>query len=399
MRVSTLQIYNQSLASMQSQQARVQSTELQISSGLRIMKPSDDPSGAVKVINLSANINAIEQYSRNVSAAEASLGFEESVISSVNTNLQRIRELVIQGNNSTNPDYAKASIALEINERLDELVSLANTRNAAGEYIFAGFKVDSPPFTESNGVIAYQGDAGERQVQISEASKITVRDSGKAVFQDILSGNGSIEVLASASNTGNAVIGQFGSTGGFIPDNYTVTFSQLNPSDPVTYAVTDGTGGTIATGTYQEGSINFAGAQFVLSGTPADNDTITLNPSKNRDLFTTINDIAEALSRPAPEDKDRARFHNDMAEGLVNLDQALDNMNRIRAGIGARLNHVETLDSINQDLKLQLETVLSDTQDLDYAEAISRFNLQLNSLQAAQQAFVKATSLSLFQYI
>jgi flagellar hook-associated protein 3 FlgL len=88
-----------------------------------------------------------------------------------------------------------------------------------------------------------------------------------------------------------------------------------------------------------------------------------------------------------------------MGEGLSNLDQAMTNINNTRGNIGARLNNVDTLKEINQDFKLQLETVLSDTQDLDYAEAISRFNLQLTSLQAAQQAFVKTSGLSLFQYI
>lgn len=400
MRVSTLQIYKQGIATMQNQQVKLQQAELRIASGLRIMKPSDDPSGAVKVLDLSANIAVIDQFARNVSVAESALAFEETVVASVNNSLQRIRELVVQGNNSTNPDSAKQSISQEIKQRLEELLALANTRDAAGEYIFAGYKVSSPPFVDVAGSIAYQGDQGQRLVQIGEGSQVAVRDSGQAVFQQIPSGDGNIQVLAAANNTGSAVIGTFGLTGTFTPDNYTVTFNQAGPADPIIYTVTDGAGATVVSSTYSEGSsISFAGAQFVLSGIPADGDVVSLTGSKHSDLFATVKKIADALARPAPGVAETTRFHNDMAEGLANLDQAITNITSIRAGIGARLNNIETLDSINQDFKLQLQTVLSQTQDLDYADAIARFNLQLNSLQAAQQAFARVTSLSLFQFI
>ena len=400
MRVSTLQIYKQGIISMQNQQAKLQHAQLQIASGLRILKPSDDPSGAVKVLNFSANIAAMNQFSRNVSAAEAALAFEENVVSSVNTTLQRIRELVVQGNNATNPDNAKNSIAQEIFQRLDELIALANTRGADGEYIFAGYKVGAPPFVDIAGTVTYQGDQGQRLVQIGQGSQVAVRDSGEAVFQRIPSGDGNIQVQAGASNTGTAVVGIFGQSGNFTPDTYTVTFSSPTATDPVDYIVTNAAGSTVATGSYSEGdSISFAGAHFALSGIPAEGDVIILAPSQNRDLFATVKSIADALARPAPGAADRARFHNDMAQGLANLDQALIHVTSIRSGIGARLNNIETIDSINLDFKLQLETVLSDTRYLDYAEAITRFNLQLTALQAAQQAFIKTTGLSLFQYI
>ena len=399
MRISTSQMYSQTLSTMLDQQASLQKSELQIASGLRIMKPSDDPSGAVKVLDLQTNIDVIDQFSRNVSVATSSLAFEEGAIENVNTSLQRIRELVVQGNNSSNSDSDKDSIAQEIYERLDELVSIANTRDAGGEYIFSGYKVGSPPFVDNGGTITYQGDDGQRMIQIGEGSQIVVRDSGRAVFQEIPSGDGTIQVQASKTNTGTAVLGSFGSDGSFVPDTYTVNFSQLSPTDPVTYTVLDSDSATVDSGTYTEGDISFSGVHFALTGMPADGDSISVSPSRNTDLFTTVKNIADALARPAPDNASKAQFHNDMAEGLASLDQALTKTTSIRSGIGARLNNIESINEVNLDFKLQLETILSDTQDLDYAEAISKFNLQLTSLQAAQQAFVKTSGLSLFQYI
>jgi flagellar hook-associated protein 3 FlgL len=102
-----------------------------------------------------------------------------------------------------------------------------------------------------------------------------------------------------------------------------------------------------------------------------------------------------AVKSPA----DSAKVQNAMGQGLANLDQALQSVNNQRARIGARLNAIDGTDNINQDFRLQLEAVLSDTRDLDYAEAISRFNQQLTSLQVAQQAFAKTSELSIFRFL
>lgn len=400
MRVSTLQVYRQGVDAMQKQQSAVQRAEMQIASGLRIMKPSDDPSGAVKVLDLSSSIAVIDQFTRNVGVAESALALEETVVASVNTNLQRIRELVVQGNNATNSDLSRQNISQEIYQRLDELIALGNTKNASGDYIFGGFKVDSPPFVSTGGAVTYQGDEGQRFIQVSEGTQVAAGDSGDAVFQKIATGDGNIQVKASPANTGTVIVGSFGLSGNFIPDQYTVTFEQAIATDPVTYTVTDSSNNTVTTGTYEDGaSIAFAGAQFAVSGTPDDGDTVALEPSRAQDIFTTVKNIADALATATPLDADKANFHNVMAQGLANLDQGFSNLVAVRAGIGARLNNIETMEGVNQDFKVQLQTVLSDTQDLDYAEAISRFNLQLTSLKAAQQAFVKTTGLSLFQYI
>ena len=101
----------------------------------------------------------------------------------------------------------------------------------------------------------------------------------------------------------------------------------------------------------------------------------------------------------APDSASAARFHNAMNSGLAALDQGMEKISSVRAGIGARLNNLETFNEVNEDFKLQLQTTLSDTQDLDFAEAISRFNLQLTSLQAAQEAYIRTTGLTLFQYL
>ncbi|MEZ5490705.1 MAG: flagellar hook-associated protein FlgL [Gammaproteobacteria bacterium] len=400
MRISTLQLYQQGLSALQDQQAKLQRTELQLASGLRFNKPSEDPAAAVKVLDLTARIDKIDQYFRNSTLAEASLAFEESVMGNLQNSLQRVRELVIQGNNDTNSDSDRASIAQELYQRLDELVALANTRDAQGEYIFGGFRVESPPFVETGTAVQYQGDQGQRMLQVGDGKQVAIRDSGQEVFQNIRGGDGVIQVEASAANTGTAVVGSFGLTTSFSADVYTVTFNQAVPTDPITYTVTDSASSVVSSGNYEAGaSIAFAGAQFNVTGTPADGDEIVVSPAQKRDIFSTVKALADALARPAPDPASAARFHNAMNSGLAALDQGMEKMSSIRAGIGARLNNLESFNEVNEDFKLQLQTTLSDTQDLDFAEAISRFNLQLTSLQAAQEAYIRTTGLTLFQYL
>jgi flagellar hook-associated protein 3 FlgL len=232
MRISTLQLHQQALHSMQRQQVQVQQSELQIASGLKFLKPSDDPVGAVKVLNINSNLGMVDQYSRNVAQATSTLSYQESVLVSVNDSLQRIRELTLQANNPTNHDSARRSIGQEIDENLKALKMLANTRDSAGEYIFGGFRVDQPPFIDTNGTMSYNGDQGQRMVQIGEGAQIAVRDPGDELFMNIRAGDGRVQVGAGPTNTGSAVVGQFGVAGTFIEGTYTVTFTQAGPGQP-----------------------------------------------------------------------------------------------------------------------------------------------------------------------
>lgn len=402
MRIATFQLHQQSLQSMQKQTAKIQKTELQIASGLKFLKPSDDPVGAVKVLNLNTNLGMVEQYGRNVAQAQSALAFQESVLVSVNDALQRVRELTVQANNPANHDSALRSIGQEIDEHLKQIKVLANTRDSAGEYIFGGFRVDQPPFIEDAGAMVYNGDQGQRLVQIGEGAQVAVRDPGDDIFMNIRGGDGRVQVLASGTNGGSMVVGQFGVAGNYTGGSYTVTFSAGASGQPMQYTATDDAvpPNVVNSGNYVNGgTLNVGGAQFTLTGTPQAGDTLTVQAAQHVDMFRIIEDIASSLQAGGSGAGAQARRQNAVSQGLANLDQALDGISNQRASVGNRLGHIETIDNLNQDFKLQLDTVLSSTQDLDYAEAISSFNLQLTSLQAAQQAYMKTSELSLFRYL
>jgi flagellar hook-associated protein 3 FlgL len=400
MRLSSVQIFQQGISGILEQQAKLNQTEQQVASGKKILTPSDDPAAAVQIMDINEDLELIDQYAKNANFAEGQLGLEESVLADVGNVLQNVRELVVQANNATQTPETRGSIATEIEARLDELQALANTRDANGEYLFAGFQSTTEPFVRQGNNFTYNGDDGQRFLQVGSSTQVGVRDSGFDVFMSIPSGNGTFDVEPSATNTGAAVVGTTSVAGSFIPDDYSVTFNQAMPSDPITYQVTDSTLAVIGSGTYVPGeTITFAGASLQIDGVPADGDSFDVTPSIKQDVFTSLQAIVDDLNNAGSSPAAVAAVNNGMGQALNNIDQALGHVLEVRADVGVRLNQVETQRSINESFTLQLEDTLSDIQDLDYAEAISRLNLQLTALQAAQQTYVKVQGLSLFNYL
>jgi flagellar hook-associated protein 3 FlgL len=354
-------------------------------------------------LNLNANMGEIEQYNRNLSVARSDLSYQENVLDSINDGLQRVRELTVQANNPTNHDSARVSIAKEIDQRMQEIISLANSRDANGEYMFSGTQSTTTPFVKSGDAFVYQGDQSIRKVQIGEGQSVVIRDSGADIFMKIPGGDGNVQIEPGAGNTGSVLVGQYAASNEFVGGAYSVEFELQGPEQEMHYVIRDSatpTPNVVADAPYVDGeTISFSGVNIALSGVPQPGDTLTIKPAANQNIFDIVGAISAALKMPGTDSTATAKIQNAMGRGLANLDQALQAVNNQRATLGARLNTIDATEDVNLDFKLQLETVLSDTQDLDYAEAISRFNQQLTSLQAAQQAFVKTSELSLFRFL
>jgi len=186
MRISTLQAFNNGVNGIQRNYANATRTQEQISTGNRILTPADDPVASVRLLQLEQQQNVLGQYNSNLTAAKNSLTQEEVSLNSVNTILQRVRELAVQAGNGALSAEDRKSIAAELGEREDELLSLMNTRNARGEYLFSGFQGKTQPFVRgADGSYSYQGDEGQRKLQIASSLNIPISDSGKSIFENV----------------------------------------------------------------------------------------------------------------------------------------------------------------------------------------------------------------------
>ena len=399
MRISSIEQFQQGIDSILNQQAKLNQTQLQLATGKKVLKPSDDPAVATQLLNLSSLKANNLQYDRNINTAMNELELQESVLASSGNVLQRVRELVIQANNATQSPQTREAIADEISNLANELLQLANTKSPSGEYIFAGYNSRTPAFAKSGADFVYQGDQGQRLLQVSEDTQLAVRDNGADVFQGMSTGDGRFLLETPASNTGDGLV-KMSSTIDAISDNYTITFIQANPGDPLLYSVSGEDVGAVATGTFAAGeAINFNGISIEIDGTLENGDSYQINRSVRQDVFQSVQAIANALLAGAETGAKSSKLANDLGQSISTMDQALEHLQSRRTIVGNRLQALDTRASENADGLVRLERQTSELNDLDFAEAVSRLNLQTTALQAAQQSYIKIQGLSLFNYL
>ncbi len=190
-RLSTHMIFERGINAILEQQSAVSESQLQIASGKRIVNPSDDPSGMTRILDYNRKIDTLDQYLKNADRVTTRLENEESAISSIENTLQRVRELTVQGSSDLLSQENRTAIATEIRELRDHILSQANTRDAQGEYIFAGYQTSTTPFEELvPGVVSYMGDLGSRQLQISADRWVEDGNNGHEVFMGIQTTSG-----------------------------------------------------------------------------------------------------------------------------------------------------------------------------------------------------------------
>ena len=399
MRISSSEQFRQGIDSILDQQAKLNRTQQQLATGKKILSPSDDPAAATQIIKLSALIANNEQFDRNVGTAKNELEQQESVLASSGNVLQRVRELAIQANNATQSNQSRETIGDELKNLVDEFLQLANTKNASGEYIFSGYNSRTPAFAKSGTGYVYQGDQGQRLLQVSEGTQLAVRDNGSDVFEGMRTGDGRFTLVSPATNAGGSLV-TMTSTSDAEQEDYVITFSQPDPDDDVIYSIIGSESGAVKTGIYEPGAaFNFQGITLEVEGAPANGDSYQVNRSERQSVFQTVRTISDSLINDINTPQQAAKLANDLGQSLSTLDQALEHLQSRRTIVGNRLQALDTRINENADQRLTLQSTISELQDIDFAEAVSRLNLQSTALQAAQQAYIKIQGLSLFNFI
>lgn len=202
MRISSLQIFDIANRNMSDLSGAITKTQEQISSGKRVLTPADDPVASTKILQLTEELSNVKQYSANINSARNSLSLTEASLNGVTDLIHRIQELAISaGNTATLSKNEYAAFASEVDSRLQELMNLVNTKNANGDYIFAGFKSRQQPFTgDALSGFRYNGDEGQQKIKVANNTFIPATDSGKSAFVDVPSSTNTINTYVSPSN-------------------------------------------------------------------------------------------------------------------------------------------------------------------------------------------------------
>lgn len=184
MRISTHTLFETGAAQIGDLQSSLVRAQQQIATGRRILTPSDDPVGAARALEVTQTQSLNAQYGVNRQHAKSSLGSLEGTLSSVTALLQDVKTTVIAAGNGALGDTERGFMATELLGRFEQLLGLANTRDAVGNYLFAGFQVTAPAYTkDASNVVTFDGDAGQKLVQVDATRQMSVTSPGSTVFQ------------------------------------------------------------------------------------------------------------------------------------------------------------------------------------------------------------------------
>lgn len=200
-------LFDKGVASIQQQTADWIKTQQQVSSGRRILSPSDDPVASARVLEVSQSQSLNKQFDVNTDTATSKMGIEENILNSIGNLIQNSQTTAVYAGNATLTNSDRASLAMDLRSSYQELLGLANSTDGNGQYMFSGYKGDTRPFGEAApGVVVYSGDEGQRLIQISPSRQIPVSDSGSSVFQQIKNGNGTFVSKAATTNAGAGIV-------------------------------------------------------------------------------------------------------------------------------------------------------------------------------------------------
>lgn len=416
MRISTFQLYQRGLDGILDVHADVGKTQEQIARGTRVLTPADDPVAAVQMMRLDREMAILTQYKDNTSIAENKLSIEETTLQGVEDVVMRLRDISLLASNPALSADNRGAMAIEVRERLSQVKALMNSKDSSGEYIFGGFQGGLEPFVDRpGGGYLFQGDEGQRKIDISNNNSIAVSDSGKELFVDLKSQSNTFSTSGSSSNavplasiTAGRVMDQavFDNVFG---EDYVIEFNaetDIVPNGPNFSIVRklDGqpvTNPAMALVPYAAGTpIRFNGIEATINGSPQTGDQFQIESSSNQSLLTTIERLAVSLEtdNPTTTGVDGA-LEITLGDTLNNLDTVQNKVLEVRAKIGARLNINEATFDQHEVSEIEATRLLSEVKDLDFAEAISRLEFQSFVLEAAQRSFSRISSLSLFNFL
>jgi flagellar hook-associated protein 3 FlgL len=187
MRIATQQQFINAVNNMQRSQSEMARLQEQASSGKRIQRPSDDPVASAQIVKLERELAQFEKFELNIDVTQRRLELQETILTDINTAVDRMRELTLKASSTgTLNDSDRKAIATEIRQMSDYAASLMNTKDSQGEYIFAGSKGFTQPYQQTgDGRYTYEGDGGQRSIQVSSELYLPSNDPGEYLFEAV----------------------------------------------------------------------------------------------------------------------------------------------------------------------------------------------------------------------
>ncbi len=336
MRVATNLIYNRMTKTFQDNYGKLFDSNEMLASGRKVNRPSDDIVAISKSMDYKLEISRNNQYRRNMDDATTFLEYSDSVLSSVLDNLQRVRELAVDGMAGTRNPEDLLAVGREVSVIRDAIFSYSNS-SFRGRNIFSGFKTTTSAFINTaSDTYTFQGDSGTISVDVNRNAGVVENIPGTDAF------------VYSLDSVQNVTL-----------DNGAYATYTPGTDTSITVQIFDSTGTMTDNFSYD----NFMEMLYQLE-----------------DAFNTNNvDKIKALT--------------------VSVTDAMDQVVFTRAEIGARLEFIHEENVNNEDISLSVKEVLSRTQDADMSDVISEIAKSETALQALRQSSAQIMQQSLMDFL
>lgn len=400
MRISTAQMFNQTTTNVMKSQSATSKIMEQLATGKKVSTAGDDPVAAIGIDNLKQQGAVVDQFIKNIDYASNRLAVSESKIGNAENVVESMREQMLRSVNGTLSDADRQTIADEMRGSLEELLSIANSKDESGNSLFAGFKTNAEPFAfDNNGKVVYSGDSGIRDSVVASGVTVGSNIPGDSVFMNAANAIGDYSVNYSSTQQGSFSVESANITDPALPiaGNYTFDFID-NGAGGLDVNVTDAAGTVTTIPNFDATQpITVDGIELQLKGTPEAGDTFELAPEQNSNIFDTLNSAIALLEDGSKLNSPQGQA--EMAQLLNNVSSGQEQMATSRSVAGNSLKSLENYTSTHKEEQLVNQSALSLLEDLDYAEAITEFEKQQMSLNAVSSVFSKVGSMSLFDYL
>ena len=192
MQISTSLLFERASTQMNSVQNDLAKSQAQIAARKQVLNPSDAPDQAGAIARLKSVIARQDSYTATLESVTTRLDNESTTLGSASDVLIRLKELAIQGNSGTQSDTSRQAIATEMKGLRNQLLSLANSQDTSGNYIFSGSRSRTQAFaSQSDGTVLYQGDQTRTNVAVGEQRTVNTNRPGTSAFVRVVRGTDS----------------------------------------------------------------------------------------------------------------------------------------------------------------------------------------------------------------
>lgn len=402
MRIPTMSMYQQQLATITKQYDNLNRLYGQCTSEKKLLQSSDDPVLASQIKSTQEGLQNIQTYSESALLAQNRASLLESSSQAAINLVQRINELVSRAKTDTQSDEGRAAMGLEVQGYLETLLNISNTQDGSGQYIFSGFNTDTPAYILQGSNYTYQGSYNPSTITVSNNNNFTYTEAGHDIFGKIYNSNGNFTITSNASNTGAAytAAGNVTNITDYVEDNYILSFV-VNSSGKTGYQIVGSTSGQVipappATSPadapeYIPGTtIHFNGINFSIMGAPNTGDQFDIKPSTTNNVFNTLKALVTTLKTPTNNDATlKANFHQSINQLDASLNQISNHLINYQAELGTRMSLIDTQIRTDDTTAFNQTMILNHLANIDFVETYSSLQQQLAGLEATQMTYSK----------